>query len=92
VRHCSSRYKLAPLDSVRYAQRMTRLLEDALRKVGELSEDEQNAIASQILETLEDEEAWGKMLRKNPAKLRKLAEKALDEHRRGKTRPLDEIL
>jgi hypothetical protein len=55
---------------------MTRLLEDALRKVGELSEDEQNAIASQILETLEDEEAWGKILRKNPAKLRKLAEKA----------------
>ena len=71
---------------------MTRLLEDALRKVGKLSEDEQNGIASQILETLEDEEAWAKMLRKNPAKLRKLAEKALDEHRRGKTRPLDEIL
>jgi len=71
---------------------MTRLLEDALRKVGKLSEDEQNGIASQILETLEDEEAWGKMLRKNPAKLRKLGEKALDEHRRGKTRPLDEIL
>ena len=71
---------------------MTRLLEDALRKVGKLSEDEQNGIASQILETLEDEEAWGKMLRKNPAKLRKLAEKALDEHRRGKARPLDEIL
>ncbi|MGA2609794.1 MAG: hypothetical protein ABSH01_20330 [Terriglobia bacterium] len=71
---------------------MTRLLEDALRKVGKLSEDEQNGIASQILETLEDEEAWGKMLRKNPAKLRELAEKALDEHRCGKTRPLDEIL
>jgi hypothetical protein len=71
---------------------MTRLLEDALRKIDKLSEDEQNGIASQILETLEDEQAWGKMLRKNPAKLRKLAEKALDEHRRGKTRPLDEIL
>ena len=71
---------------------MTRLLEDALRKVGKLSEDDQNGIASQILETLEDEEAWGKMLRKNPAKLRELAEKALDEHRCGKTRPLDEIL
>jgi hypothetical protein len=71
---------------------MTRLLEDVLRKVGRLPEDEQDGIASQILETLEDEEAWGKMLRKNPAKLRKLAEKALDEHRRGKTRPLDEIL
>ncbi len=71
---------------------MTQLLADVLRKVGKLSADEQNAIASQILETLEDEEAWGKILRKNPAKLRKLAEKALDEHRCGKTRPLDEIL
>jgi hypothetical protein len=71
---------------------MTRLLEDALRKVDKLSEGEQNGIASQILETLEDEEAWGEMLRKNPAKLGKLAEKALAEHRRGKTRPLDEIL
>jgi hypothetical protein len=69
---------------------MTRLLEDALRKVGKLSEDEQNGIASQILLALGDEEAWDKMLRKNPAKLRKLAEKVLDEH--GKTRPLDEIL
>jgi hypothetical protein len=71
---------------------MTQLLEDALRKVGKLSEDEQNAIASQILETLEDEEVWEKMLRKNPAKLRKLAGKALEEHRRNETRPLDEVL
>ena len=59
---------------------MTQLLEDALRKVGKLSEDEQNAIASQILETLGDEEVWEKMLRKNPAKLCKLAAKALEEH------------
>jgi polyhydroxyalkanoate synthesis regulator phasin len=71
---------------------MSRLLEDALRKVGELSEDEQTAIASQILETLEGEEAWGELLRKNPARLRDLAEKALDERRAGRTRPLDEIL
>jgi hypothetical protein len=71
---------------------MTQLLADAIRKVGKLSEDEQNVIASQILETLEDEEVWEKMLRKNPAKLRKLAAIALEEHRRGKTRPLDELL
>ena len=71
---------------------MTQLLEDALRKVGKLSEDEQNAIASQILATIEDEEAWEKTLRKNSAKLRQLAAKALDEDRRDKTRPLDEIL
>jgi hypothetical protein len=71
---------------------MTQLLEDALREVGKLPEDEQDAIASQILATIEDEEAWAKTLRKNPAKLRKLAAKALDEHRRGATRPLDELL
>jgi hypothetical protein len=62
---------------------MTQLLEDALRKVGKLPADEQDAIATQILATIEDEEAWAKTLRKNPAKLRKLAAQALDEHRRG---------
>jgi hypothetical protein len=71
---------------------MTQLLEDVLRKVGTLSEDEQNAIASQILDTLRDEEAWEKKLGKNPAKIRELAAKALEEHRRGETRPLEEIL
>jgi hypothetical protein len=71
---------------------VTRLLEDALRKVGELAPDEQDAIASQILETIEDEEAWGRLLRRNPGKLHQLAAHALDEHRRGETLPLDEIL
>lgn len=36
---------------------MTRLLEDALRKVGTLPDDEQNATSYQILDTLENEEA-----------------------------------
>jgi len=71
---------------------MTRLLEGAIRKVGEISEDEQNIIASQILETIEDEETWGRLLRKNSAKLRKLAANALDEHRCGEAPPLNEIL
>jgi hypothetical protein len=71
---------------------MSRLLENALRKVSELSEDEQNAIASQILETIEDEEAWEELLRKNAAKVRGLAAKALDEHHSGETRSLDELL
>jgi len=71
---------------------MTQLREDALRRVNNLPEDEQDAIASQILATIEDEEAWAKTLRKHPAKLRKLAAEALNEHRRGATRPLDEFL
>ena len=70
---------------------MTQLLQDALRKVNKLREDEQNAIASQILATIEDEQAWEKTLRKNPVRLRKLAAQALHEHHRGKTRPLDDL-
>jgi hypothetical protein len=71
---------------------MTQLLEKALQKVGALSEEEQNAIASQILETLEDEEAWERKLSSQPEKLRRRASEALEEHRRRESRPLDEIL
>lgn len=71
---------------------MTTLLEDALRKVAALPQDEQDAIASQIIETLEDEAAWREKLGRNPEKLRRLAEEAERERRRGETRPLDELL
>jgi len=71
---------------------MTELLENVLRKVAALSREEQDAIAAQILETLEDEAAWQARLAQNPEKLRRMAEEALEEHRRGDTRPIDEVL
>jgi hypothetical protein len=71
---------------------MTGLLEEALRRVESLSREEQDAIASQIMETLDDEEAWTRSFREKPAVLRSLAREALEEHRRGETRPLDELL
>jgi len=71
---------------------MTTLLENALRKVASLPQDEQDAIASQIMETLLDEAAWKEKLARNQEKLRRLAEEAQEEHRRGETRPLDELL
>ena len=37
---------------------MTGLLQKALRRIEVLSEEEQNAIATQILESLDDEETW----------------------------------
>jgi hypothetical protein len=64
----------------------------ALRKAGQISQDEENAIISQMIETHDGPEAWEKTLRKDPAKLRKLGANALEEDRRGSTRPLDEIL
>ena len=71
---------------------MTNLLEEVLRKVATLPREEQDAIASQIIETLEDEAAWREKLARAPEKLRRLAEEAQQEHRRSETRPLDELL
>jgi hypothetical protein len=71
---------------------VTELLENALRKVATLPREEQDAIASQILETLGDETAWKEKLARTQGKLRDLASEARREHVRGETRPLDEIL
>jgi hypothetical protein len=71
---------------------VTALLEDVLRRVAAISREEQDAIASQILETLEDEAAWKQKLANAQGKLQRLADAAKREHQEGKTRPLDEIL
>jgi hypothetical protein len=71
---------------------VTELLENALRKVATRPKEEQDAIASQILETLDDETAWKEKLAGTEDKLRSLAREARHEHERGETRPLDEIL
>ena len=71
---------------------MTKLLEKALEKISALPGDEQDAIASQILAELEDEAAWAKRFSAQGGKLRRLADEALEEHRKGRTRPLDELL
>jgi aspartate/tyrosine/aromatic aminotransferase len=71
---------------------MTELLEDALRKVASLPKEEQDAIAAQIIETLQDEAAWKEKLARTTNKLAQLAQEARAEHERGETRPLDELL
>jgi hypothetical protein len=75
---------------VRYLGIMTGLLQKALRRIEVLLEEEQNAIAAEILESLDDEEAWARKLREQPNLLHSLAREAVEEHRRGNTRPLDE--
>jgi hypothetical protein len=71
---------------------MTNLLEKALEKVGALPRDEQDAIASQILDSLADEEAWKKRFAEKRDVIRRLAQQALEEDARGETRPLDDLL
>jgi hypothetical protein len=77
---------------MRYLESMTGLLEKALRRIETLSSEEQDAMASQILETLDDEEAWSRRFNEKPDVLRSLAQEAIEEHRRGETRPLDELI
>lgn len=52
-----------------------------------MTPEQQDAIASQILETLDDEQTWSRKFRERPELLRALAQEALEEHRRGETRP-----
>jgi hypothetical protein len=71
---------------------MTGLLEEALRRLESLPVEEQDAIAAQIIEALDDEAAWDRQFKEKPEALRALAREALDEHRRGEARPLDELI
>lgn len=60
--------------------------------VESFSQEEQDAIASPVMETRDDEETRARKFRERPALLRSLAREALEEHRRGETRPLDELI
>jgi hypothetical protein len=71
---------------------MSTLLKKALEKVVVLPQDEQDAIASQILASLADEEAWKLRFAGKRDVIRRMAQEALEEDARGKTLPLDDLL
>lgn len=68
---------------------MTELLERALARLQTLSESEQNAIASIILDEIEDERRWDEAFSRSPDILAKLAASAMAEYRAGRTQELD---
>src|SRR5258705_8864000 len=71
---------------------MSKLLENALEKVLGLPQDEQDAIASQILASLADEDAWKKRFAEKRDVIRRMAREALQEDELGETLPLDDLL
>jgi hypothetical protein len=71
---------------------MSRLMEKALEKVGALSQEEQDAIASQILASLADEEAWKRRFLEKRDVIRRMAQEALQEDEKDETLGLDELL
>ena len=75
---------------------MTELLERALAqpskrvaKLKILSASEQDALASMILEELEDDRRWDRAFSRSPDALAKLAATAMAEYHAGKTQELD---
>ncbi len=68
---------------------MTELLKRAIAKLQTLPESEQDALASLILEEIEDERRWDESFSRSPDVLAKLAETAMAEYHVGKTQELD---
>jgi hypothetical protein len=68
---------------------MTRLLKQAFEAASKLPEDEQNALAALILEEVEAEGQWEASFASSEPQLERLAAEALEDHRKGRTRPLD---
>jgi hypothetical protein len=68
---------------------MTELLKQAIAKVQNLPENEQDNIAAIILEELEDEAKWEKAFTDSQDLLASLASEAMQEYEVGETQELD---
>jgi hypothetical protein len=84
--------KPTSIPALSYPDSMTGLLERALKRIESLPEKEQDTIASQILEMIEDEDSCERSFQENRETFRALAEEAIEEHRRGETRPIEDLL
>jgi hypothetical protein len=71
---------------------MSTLLNKALEKVVALPPDEQDAIASEILESLADEERWKTRFAEKRDVIRRMAREAVEEDAKGDTLPLNDLL
>ena len=68
---------------------MSKLLEEAFAKLAALPESDQDSIANWLLEELDSEVRWEKLFSESHDALSNLADKALSEHRRGRTKELN---
>ena len=68
---------------------MTKLLQKAFAAASKLPEAEQNILAKWVLGELAAEKRWEATFADSEDVLRELADEALEEHRKGKTKPLD---
>jgi hypothetical protein len=67
---------------------MTRLLTKAFEEASRLPDVDQDEIAMRLLEEIEGEDRWDETLAKSPDALGKLADKALEDFKAGRTKKL----
>ena len=70
---------------------MTRLLKEVMAKLSKLSPARQDELAAWLLAEMEDEARWDKSFAESQDALAQLADEALEEFRRGETRPLEKL-
>jgi hypothetical protein len=68
---------------------MTTLLEQAVAKAKSLPAAEQDALARLMLEEIESDEKWDRLLAASTERLNQKADKAWAEHEAGRSLPLD---
>jgi hypothetical protein len=68
---------------------MTERLEEVISRLKTLPTDKQEAIATLILEELEDDQRWDESFARSPDLLAKLAAEAMVEYQADKTQELD---
>ncbi len=70
---------------------MTRPLETAFAEAAKLPEEQQDALAAVILREIDSERRWGELFDRPESQdlLARLADKAIADHRAGRSRKLD---
>jgi hypothetical protein len=68
---------------------MTKALQDAFKEAQKLPEAEQDQLAAAIREEIRAERRWQSAFAGSQDALARLADEALDEHRAGRTLPLE---
>jgi hypothetical protein len=68
---------------------MTELLKRAFNEASRLREDDQDLIGKWILAELAAEKRWEDSFTRSQDLLAKLSRRALNEHRKGRSKPLD---
>ena len=71
---------------------MTKLLEKAFAEASKLPPEDQDVVASLVLEELASEQRWTKLFTESQDKLALLASEAAAEFRAGKTKSIDDDL